>query len=45
MGRTRVTVTFRNPRNPERTWEGLCLVDTGATDCLITAEAVEVLGL
>jgi clan AA aspartic protease len=45
MGHTHVTVTFRNPRDPERTWEGLCLVDTGATDCLIPREAVEALGL
>jgi clan AA aspartic protease len=45
MGHTHVTVTFRNPRTPERQWEGLCLVDTGATDCLIPAEAVESLGL
>ena len=45
MGHTHVTVTFRNPRLPDRAWEGLCLVDTGATDCLIPAEAVEALGL
>lgn len=45
MGHTHVTVTFRNPRAPEREWEGLCLVDTGATDCLIPAEAVAALGL
>jgi clan AA aspartic protease len=45
MGHTRVTVTFRNPGAPERRWEALCLVDTGATDCLIPAEAVGALGL
>jgi clan AA aspartic protease len=45
MGHTHVTVTFRNPRHPERQWQGLCLVDTEATDCLIPAEAVEALGL
>jgi clan AA aspartic protease len=45
VGHTQVTVTFRNARTPERTWEALCLVDTGATDCLIPAEAVEALGL
>jgi clan AA aspartic protease len=45
MGHTRVTVTFRNPAHAEREWAGLCLVDTGATDCLIPAEAVEALGL
>lgn len=45
MGHTHVTVTFRNPQHPEREWQGLCLVDTGATDCLIPAEAVEALSL
>lgn len=45
MGHTRVTVTFRNPQLPEREWQGLCLVDTGATDCLIPAEAVDALSL
>lgn len=45
MGHTRVAVTFRNPQAPGREWQGLCLVDTGATDCLIPAEAVEALGL
>jgi clan AA aspartic protease len=45
MGHMHVTVTFRNPRVPERQWEGLCLVDTGATECLIPAEAVEALDL
>lgn len=45
VGHTHVTVTFRNPRMPEREWSGLCLVDTGATDCLIPGEAVEALGL
>jgi clan AA aspartic protease len=38
-------VIFRNVGAPERRWEGLCLVDTGATDCLIPAEAVNALGL
>jgi clan AA aspartic protease len=45
MGHTQVTVTFRNPAHPERQWEGLCLVDTGATDCLVPGEAVRALGL
>ena len=38
-------MTFRNPQHHERQWEGLCRVDTGATDCLIPAEAVDALGL
>ncbi len=29
MGATHVTVTIRNPAAPDRTWEGLFLVDTG----------------
>ena len=32
MGAVRVTVTVRNPADRERAWEGLFLVDTGATD-------------
>ena len=35
MGATHVPVTIRNPAAPDRTWEGLFLVDTGATDCLV----------
>ncbi len=35
MGATHVTVTIRNPAAPDRAWEGLFLVDTGATDCLV----------
>ena len=27
-----VTVTIRNPAEPSRCWEGLFLVDTGATE-------------
>ena len=35
MGATHVTVTIRNTAAPHRSWEGLFLVDTGATDCLV----------
>lgn len=42
---THVTGTFRNPARLERQGQALCLVDTGATDCLIPAEAVHDLGL
>ena len=45
MGATHVTVTVRNPADPERYWEGLFLVDTGATDCLIPREHLEAIGL
>ncbi len=34
MGPTHVTVAIRNPTDPDRVWEGLFLVDTGATDCM-----------
>ena len=45
MGATHVTVTIRNPAQPERTWEGLFLVDTGATDCLVPRPHLEAIGL
>ena len=35
MGMTHVTVTVRNPAAPDKTWEGLFLVDTGAVDSLV----------
>ncbi len=45
MGMTHVTVTVRNPADPERTWEGLFLVDTGAVDCLIPRNRLLEIGL
>ena len=45
MGATHVTVTIRNPAEPERFWEGLFLVDTGATDSLVPAPHLEAIGL
>ena len=45
MGATHVTVTIRNPAEPDRTWEGLFLVDTGATDCLVPRPCLEDIGL
>ena len=45
MGATHVTVTIRNPASPERSWEGLFLVDTGATDSLVPRDALESIGL
>lgn len=32
MGETHVPVLIRNPAEPQRTWEGIFLVDTGAND-------------
>ena len=45
MGATHVTVTIRNPAEPHRTWEGLFLVDTGATDSLVPRQHLESIGL
>lgn len=45
MGATHVTVTIRNPAEPERTWEGIFLVDTGATDSLVPRPHLEAIGL
>ena len=45
MGATQVTVTIRNPAEPDRAWEGLFLVDAGATDCLVPRPYLEAMGL
>ena len=45
MGATHVTVTIRNPAEPDRTWEALFLVDTGATDCLVPRPCLDGIGL
>lgn len=45
MGATHVTAAIRNPADPERVWEGLFLVDTGATDCLVPRRHLESIGL
>ncbi len=45
MGVTHVTAVIRNPAEPERTWEGLFLVDTGATDCMVPRKDLESIGL
>ena len=45
MGVTRVTAAIRNPAEPERVWEDLFLVDTGATDCLVPRQHLESIGL
>jgi clan AA aspartic protease len=45
MGVTQVTVTIRNPAEPESAWEGLFLVDTGAIDCLVPRQHLEAIGL
>ncbi len=45
MGEVHVTVTIRNPAEPDRFWEGLFLVDTGAVDCLVPRQHLEAIGL
>lgn len=45
MGATHVTAVVRNPAEPQRTWEGLFLVDTGATDCMVPRQYLEAIGL
>ncbi len=45
MGATHVTVAIRNPAEPRRVWEGLFLVDTGATDCRVPRQHLESIGL
>ncbi len=45
MGATHVTVAIRNPAEPDRVWEGLFLVDTGATDTLVPRPYLESIGL
>ena len=45
MGATHVTVTIRNPAQPEKCWEGLFLVDTGAADSLVPRDHLASIGL
>ena len=45
MGVTHVTVTVRNPAQPEKSWDGLFLVDTGAVDCLVPTRHLQAIGL
>ena len=45
MGATYVDVTIRNPADPERSWTGKFLVDTGAFDSLVPRVQLEAIGL
>lgn len=45
MGATHVTVTIRNPGDPEKFWESLFLVDTSAIDSLAPRDKLESIGL
>lgn len=45
MGVVQVTATVRNLADPDRSWDGLFLVDTGSTDCVVPSEALRGIGL
>ena len=45
MGAAHVTVTVSNPADAERRWEGLFLVDAGATDCFVPAKHLHSIGI
>ncbi|MCK4249009.1 MAG: clan AA aspartic protease [Candidatus Omnitrophica bacterium] len=45
MGTTHVTVTIRNPAKPQKSWESLFLVDTGAIDSLVPKDHLKAIGL
>lgn len=42
---TQVTASVRNPARPQKLWEALFLVDTGAVDCLVPGKHLRALGL
>lgn len=45
MGLSEVAVKLGNPAAPERSYEALFLVDTGATDCLAPGEELRKIGV
>ena len=45
MGAIHVTTAIRNPADPDKVWEGLFLVDTGTTDCMVPKQHLESIGL
>lgn len=45
MGVVQVTATVRNPADPDRSWDGLFLVDTGSTDSVVPSGALRSIGL
>lgn len=45
MGATQVTVAVSNPTDPNRRWEALFLVDTGAIDCYVPASRLREIGI
>ena len=45
MGAPYVDVTIRNPAEPQRSWTGRFLVDTGAFDSLVPRAHLQAIGL
>ena len=45
MGAIYVDVTIRNPADPQRSWTGKFLVDTGVFDSLVQRSHLEAIGL
>jgi clan AA aspartic protease len=45
MGAVHVTAAVVNPTDPNRRWEGLFLVDTGATDCYVPGNRLREIGV
>jgi clan AA aspartic protease len=45
MGLTKVTTRLSNVMDPEKSYESLFLVDTGATDCMAPRDELEKLGI
>ena len=45
MGAIYVDVTIRNPADPQRSWTGKFLVDTGSFDSLVPSTRLEKIGL
>jgi clan AA aspartic protease len=45
MGVTHVTAAVSNPADIERRWEGLFLVDSSATDCVVPANRLREVGI
>ena len=45
MGAVNANVVIRNPADRQRSWQGIFLVDTGATDSLVPRQHLEAIGL
>jgi predicted aspartyl protease len=45
MDETRITAVVRNPAEPDRLWEGVFIVDTGAMDSSVPRRRLEAIGL